>query len=188
MKQKKGEITMMEFNILLDDEDYIAFNQYHLEHSGLGKRNELAMKWLIPCFCLFCIIIFVIAGAETGLLLSEAVVLILCSVIWLFCYKKFILKITERKIKSLKKMEKLPYEENSKIIFNEQEMCEMTANTITQTKYRTIQKVCVADRAIYIYVDMIRAYIIPNATFRDLYEKEQFLEFLKTKVDESIFV
>lgn len=72
---------MFEFNILLDDNDYLLFNQYHLLNSPSGKKSLMSFRLIIPFLCFMVLVIFYIAGFDFELILIEAIMM----TVFLFC-------------------------------------------------------------------------------------------------------
>ncbi|MDF2845258.1 MAG: hypothetical protein K0R00_3684 [Herbinix sp.] len=71
---------MFEFNITLDDNDYLLFNQYHLFNSHNGKNFLRYYRFLAPFVSLIIIVIFYIAGSDFELILFEAILMTIISI------------------------------------------------------------------------------------------------------------
>lgn len=174
---------MFEFKITLDDDDYLLFNQYHLLNSSSGKKYLLVYRLIVLFICLMVIVIFSIAGADFGLILVEAILMTIFSVLWIGFSKKKILKSMNKRILKLKKEGRLPYSNEAILKFDDEKIHEITPNTENITKYSLIEKIAVTEKAIYIYFSSIQAYILPVTAFSEEMEKLKFLELINEKVD-----
>lgn len=72
---------MFEFNVILNDEDYLLFNQYHLLNSSTGKRSLTAFRLIIPLICFVFVAIFFIADADSKVIFAEAIAMAIISII-----------------------------------------------------------------------------------------------------------
>ena len=79
---------MFEFKITLDDDDYLLFNQYHLLNSSIGKKTLMSFRFIIPFICFMVVVIFYIAGSDYKLILIEAIVMTIFSIMWIVYSKK----------------------------------------------------------------------------------------------------
>ena len=173
---------MFEFKTTLDDDDYLLFNQYHLLNSPTGKKSLIFFRFIIPFICLVFVVIFFIAGVDFQLILIEAIVMTILSIIWVGFSKKMILISMNRRIKKMKKEGRLPYSNEATLMFDDEIIHEITPNTEIKTKYSLIEKIAVTEKAIYIYFSFVQAYILPVTAFSNEMEKIKFLEFINLKV------
>ncbi|WFR59307.1 YcxB family protein [Anaerocolumna sp. AGMB13025] len=174
---------MFEFKITLDDEDYLLFNQYHLLNSPSGKKSLMSFRFITPFLCFMVIVIFCIAGSDFELILSEAIVMTIISILWIGYSKKEILKSMNKRIIKMKKEGRLPYSNEAILKFDDEKINEIAPNTENITKYSLIEKIVVTEKAIYIYFSSVQAYILPVTAFSAEMEKLKFLEFINMKVD-----
>lgn len=174
---------MFEFKVNLVDDDFILFNQYHLLNSPNGKKSLLYFKYIIPFICFIFVLIFFIAGADTQLVLIQAIVMTIFSIFWIGFSKKMILKSMKKNLIKMKKDGRLPYSNEATIKFDEASIYEITPNTENRTNYSLIEKIAVTEQAIYFYFSSVQAYIIPMTVFSGEIEKQKFLEFINLKAD-----
>lgn len=174
---------MFEFKITLNDDDYLRFNQYHLLNSPIGKKSLMSFRLIIPFICFMVVVIFCIAGSDFQLILFEAIVMVIFSIVWIGYSKKKILKSMEKRIKRMKKEGRLPYSNESILKFEDENMHEITPSTENKTNYSLIEKIAVTEKAIYIYFSSVQAYILPVSAFSDEMERQNFLEFINLKAD-----
>lgn len=174
---------MFVFNINLNDDDYILFNQYHLLNSPSGKKTLLSFRFIIPLICFLVVVIFCLAGSDFLLIIIEAVFMTIFSILWVVFSKNMLLKSMKKRIIKLKKEGRLPYTNEGILRFDEESIQEITPNTETKTNYSLIEKIAVTEKAIYIYFGSVQAFLLPLTTFSDENEKQKFLEFISLKVD-----
>src|SRR5574343_165930 len=84
---------MFEFKINLSYDDYILFNNYSFLNSPSGKRLLMINKMMIPIFCFLCVVVLIAFNLDVLLILIEAIVLTILSILWIFFDKKIFLRI-----------------------------------------------------------------------------------------------
>lgn len=173
---------MYEFKITLNDNDYLLFNQYHLLNSPTGKKTVMLLKFFIPFICILFVVKFYIEKADFQLILIEAILMSMISIIWIGYSKKILLKSVKKYIKKIKKDGRLPYSNEAILKFDDESIYEITPNTESNTKYSLVEKIAVTENAIYIYFSSVQAYIVPVTAFSEEMEKLKFLEFINSKV------
>ena len=83
---------MLQLNYKLTDEDYIEFNEFHqLIHSEIGKK-PVFLRLIGPMISILAMIIFILARAEVMLIIGEAIVLFIFSVVDILLAKKIMKK------------------------------------------------------------------------------------------------
>lgn len=173
---------MYQFNYQCDDNDYFAFNQYHLENSVPGKKALLTFRLVIPVFCILVIMIFLVAHADAKFIIMESVILLIISVLWIIFAKKMYLQSIKKGIRKMHKKGKLPYSSQGTLSFGEQEITDSGSIGETKVCYSAIEKIGVTDQAIYLYFTAIQAFILPTSCFNSEKEKQDFLSFILAKI------
>lgn len=173
---------MFEFKITLDDNDYLLFNQYFLLNSKIGKKTLMYYRLCVPFLSFIFIVLLYIVGTDSKLILTETIVLTILSIFMISYSKKIILRSVKNRMKNMKKEGRLPYGYEATIKFDDENIYEITPNTESKTKYSFVEKVAVTEKAIYIYINSIQAYILPVNVFTDEMEKSKFLEFINLKI------
>ena len=174
---------MFEYKITLDDNDYLIFNQYHLLNSNSGKKYLKTTRFFVPFIFFMFVVIFCIAGADFELILIEAILMTILSVLWIGFSEKLILKSMNKRILKMKRESRLPYSNEAILKFDEEKIHEITPNTENKTYYSMVEKIIATERAIYIYFSSVQAYILPVTVFSEEMEKREFLKFINGKVD-----
>lgn len=172
---------MFEFNVELNDEDYIQFNQYHMINSPMGKRNLMIYRAIIPIVCFFVISIFWMAGVDGLLIFFEFVPLTILSLLWVIGSKRIIIRSVKRNINRLKKEGRLPYEKQYVVKFQEEIIHEITSEEESKIKYSKVEKVIATENYVYVYLSSVHAIILPLKVFKDRIKMEEFLGFINNK-------
>ena len=173
------------FDVKFGDEEYLEFNKYHLFYSKPNRKvlktrrilylvvtliyaflTVLCLKYELTSYCVACIIV-------TVLFLLECIFA-----------KQRLAVMLKRTIKRMKKNGKLPYTAESTVEFYDDKFISRSENKTEEMPYSVIENICDnTNCAIYIYTDVQSAKIIPYKCFRDDSEREDFLNFIKQKVN-----
>jgi hypothetical protein len=129
------------------------------------------------------VVIFFIANSDFLLILIEAILMTILSVLWIGYSKKIMLRSMRKSIQKMKKEGRLPYSNKAILKFDDESIHEITPDTENKTKYALVEKIAVTEKAIYIYISFVQAHILPITAFSDEMEKLKFLEFIHSKVD-----
>lgn len=176
---------MYEFNIALGEDDYLLFNKYHFLNSAIGKKNLMTFKIIIPLICYTFVFLSNIFNSDIQLVLIETIVMTILTILWIGNSKKILLNSMRKNIRKMKKVGKLPYNKDLILKFTDDIILEITPNSEYKTKYSVIEKIAVAEDAIYIYFSSVQAFIIPISVFSDENEKKKFLDFIMSKTTNS---
>lgn len=179
----------MKFNITMTEKDFIEFNITHLKISKVGKRMTSIM-WLISIMVIaVCGVVFFTTAKSDGSpiyipIILTSFVAISMLVYMLFFYKKSIKRSVVKTIKTQKKDGKLPFSENSVVEFTDDEVIEETQMSVSRVKYENLERICICDTAMYLYINSQQAIILPFNQLGD--DKEKVIAFLKEKVNSKI--
>lgn len=167
----------MKYKISLNDEDYLLFNIFYATHSTAGKRSLNTARMILPVLAIVSVLIFFIAGAEPGLILTEAVLLFVLSAAWCVYVPKIIEKNIRKNITKMKSDGKLPFHAESEIEFTDSMITEQSEQGEIHVNYNDIENIYIENGYLYIFYSAVQAFIIP---FRCLgKEKEQVTEYVK---------
>lgn len=171
-----------QFKYQLNDKDYLSFNKYHVYHSRSNKKVILALRLIIPLIFVTELLLFHKSYQENGTLVITSVIFSILSVIWFLSARSFLMLIMKINITMIKKDGRLPYSKDVQIELEETSFTEITKEAETKVPYTSIEKVGIDNRAIYIYISAIQAFIIPFSIFKDEEQRKGFLTFLKDKI------
>ena len=169
----------MKYSISINDEDYLKFNIFYIYHSKNGRRSIRTVQLVIPIFCVATILILLLTGAKPGLILTEAIVLAILSVVFFFRTPKFTEKNMRKNIERLRADGKLPYHAVSEIEFLDPILVERHEQGIFQLKYEDIENIYFENDYIYIFYSSMQALIVPCRCLGP--DKERVVAFLREK-------
>ncbi len=112
---------MFEFKINLSYDDYILFNNYSFLNSPSGKRLLMINKMMIPIFCFLCVVVLIAFNLDVLLILIEAIVLTILSILWIFFDKKIFLRILDKNLRKTEKEGRLSFEGEAVLILSKEE-------------------------------------------------------------------
>lgn len=164
---------MLQLNYKLTDEDYIEFNEFHqLIHSEIGKRNLFFLRLIGPMISILAMIIFILARAEVMLIIGEAIVLFIFSVVDILLDKKIMKRGIRKTILKMKEKEGLPFAEETTLNFTEDQIIEITKGQEVKVDYKKVEDVCETEKAFYVYMSSVQAIIIPKRVLDQDKEKK----------------
>lgn len=172
----------MKISINVSKKDYLDFNIFVMFKSKEGKKQILLYR--IAIFLLFVgFACFVVAGKELSVgtfigIIPHLILLVLFQAL----LKPFMVWIVKGNIKSLSKSGKLLYSEYSEMEFCDDVFTEITADNKTEQKYSAIEEVdIIRGQAIYIRLNRLLAYIIPESCLESSEKYEELLKLLREK-------
>ena len=167
------------FETALTEEDYFAFNRFHMLKSPYGKKTVSNLRVSITVMIIAFMFISVIFGdfsLKSWLCTIPLLILLVLFHVFMPNYLTFILK---GQIKQMKKSGKMPYSTESVIEFYDESFSEATAENKTELKYSAIERISVVrGKSIYLHTNNIMAYIIPMSAFASEDEYAAFMEFI----------
>lgn len=175
----KGDRTVR-FRVQIEEEDYILYNIYIAFHSKSGRRLIIRGRLFGLALSLFALLVMFVAGADRGLIVTEAIFLVVFSAIWFFVYPSFAKKNIRKAILKLKEEGRLPYEREALLEFKDDEIYEELADGTRHVPYSDIMSVEENGDYIYLRKGVQEAIIVPerclNVPIAD------FLSFMNSKV------
>jgi len=172
---------MFQFCYTLSEHDYFEFNKYHAFNSPANKKNMLIYRFVVP-------IIFVICGLIAGAIVDEPIVTYyfyfafgIAAILWLIFFKWIMTKQIKKNIGRIKKSGKLPYQRNVTISFEDDFFVETTESGESKVKYSAIERVIIAEKAIYIYTNAVQAMLLPFTVFSNEQKRDEFIVFIEKK-------
>ncbi|RPF47342.1 YcxB-like protein [Hydrogenoanaerobacterium saccharovorans] len=172
---------MIKIDYKLNENDYLMFNEYHLLNSYTGKKSLTTFRMMLPIISLLAILIFFIASADLELILIEVALLFILSIVWIIFSKNMLIISMKKNIKKLTKDGKLPFSEEGTLIFDDDFISDKNSTTESKTRYTSVQKFCITDKAVYIYFSAVQAYIVPFSAFLTETDKQDFINFINQK-------
>ena len=164
----------------MNDNDYYEFNKYHVLE-GFAVKKSLFV--LLNVFLLIFIGVLLIIEKQEwnefhGIMMAMLITLFVLNMF----SKKIRLKVMEAKIKRLKKSGKIFDETERTITFADDLITDKTQEAEAKLKYTTLERTAVGDKAVYIYLTVNQAIIIPIRVFNNEQEQNDFLNFINDKI------
>jgi hypothetical protein len=181
---------MYVFNVKLTEADYYEFNRFHMKHDPASKRVRMMTRVFVIAVIGIYIILVNNAGQDNFTDIARPVMLITYIVLLgILVGLSFLLDILltplfiKMSINATKKKGKLAFDEHAVVAFGEDSFTETTADAVNTAKYSKIEKICHADRAIYIFLNAQMAQIIPLSVFESEEQRSAFWVFINQKKD-----
>lgn len=174
---------LFQFNVTLNDDDYLAYNRFHMIRSPYGAKTLRNFRIVLAAI----VVLFMIATvSQTGF--PYALIAIIPSLIVLTVMElllpTFLVSSVKSQLKKLKKAGKPAYSPSAVIEFYEDSFVETTDGNRSELKYSTVERISVVDgKYIYIHVNSIMSYIVPVALLDTAEKYDSFMEFLASKCD-----
>ena len=170
-----------QFDVALTENDYLDYNMFHAFKSPYGvfalKKFRRALTFFFASL-IFAILVWKRFSFD-GIVLA-AVQAVIYAVIQIFL-KRWLIFGTKINIKQLKKSGKMAYSPISHIEFFDEFFIETTEVNKVEQKYSSIERISIiAYKCIYLHVNNVAAYIIPNAAFASEAQYNEFCGFLST--------
>ncbi len=168
----------MEIKYELNKDDYIEFNLNYVENSKAMKKNVFIQRYLVSI--IFLLVPFALKKSTDIPFSYWMTVFIIAYTLWVVFYPKYFNKTVKKNV------EKMLGEGNSNSLYGEHKLS-LTEDGITETNeaekleigWNSIEKIVKTEEHIFIYLDSIKAYIVPKRAFKDNKEEEEFITYLE---------
>ena len=172
-----------QFDVWLREADFLDFNVFAATESPTGKAQMTRLRILAVIFSLVAAGVFLLAEKTHG-----AIFMVVFAVAMVFLVKPIVISSVKSTLKTMKKKGKLPYTPESVLEFYDDHFVEITPEARNEMNYSIVERVDVlSDKAIYIYVNSIMAYIVPRSCFYRDEEVASFIEYLRAKCKNIYF-
>ena len=171
-----------QFDIRLDDKDYLEYNLFWMLRSHYGKRHTVMMRTVVAVLCVVFMLFVLCRGQFTAdsflAILPMAIFLLLFEVL----FSAFYGWVLKAHLRSLKTKGKMGFSPLSSITFYDDRFVEITTDNKTEQTYAAIERISVVDHTVlYIHVNNLMSYIVPFSCFESDEQREAFLAFLQSK-------
>lgn len=177
---------MFKLRFKLTEEDYWGFNKYNLYNHPINKKAINKQRIFSPLLLLIIYFVVWFRGVDsfvTNLLLASFAVF---SVAWFFLVKPFNLFFVKQNYNRAKKQGKPMFEESeTSFVFEEDSVHVITPKRESKVEYTMFNRICFDNNAIYLYLNQMQAYIFPNRIFKNQTEIDDFVAFLKEKINQG---
>lgn len=172
---------MFKIDYNINEDDYLNFNEFHALNSAVGKNALNFYKMIFPVISALAVLIFIIAKAKPLLITIEVLFLGAVSIVWVMFSKKGFLRTLRKGIERSKIDGKLPFSESGTLVFDDEYITDTNSQGENKVRYEGVEKVFVADTAIYICYSAAEAFIVPFKAFESEDEREALIAFLNDK-------
>ena len=172
---------MFSFSYALTEEDYYEYNKFYIANMPAQKRRLAFARWYVPVMFLFLSLITKVIIDEFVVQAAVWATLLVGAVLWLIFFWSIMNRQLRKNIKKLKKNGRLVYDKPISMLFREDYIMTSTPESSENNAYSMIERVCVGEVAVYLFIGANSAHIVPNRAFESDGEKQSFLEFVAAK-------
>ncbi|MDD6155046.1 MAG: YcxB family protein [Eubacteriales bacterium] len=174
-------MSKMRYILEISKEDFIKFNMHQMEHNRIGRKNILYSRLLLPTISIVVVIVMILLKVERQFIAWTAGTLAVASILWMIN----ILKIMERSVRAnvdraAAKGKKF-YAENEEITFNEDGVYDFSDEGSFELPYDQVLNAVFVDDAVYLYIDPMKALIVPYRCLGK--DKDRVVNLLKSKIE-----
>ena len=171
----------MKLQFLLTEKDYIEFNIYHMNHSPTYKKAIFFQRYILSL--VYLILPFFFAQTSTIPLGFWLIPFIIVWLLWVLFYKRYAQKRSLRYIRNMIKEGRVGNSFGKITIeLNDKGIVETTDNGESTTKWNGIDKLGESKDYFFLYMDSLKAYIVPKRCFVNDEEKDAFINEVKSKL------
>ncbi|WP_416825623.1 YcxB family protein [Ectobacillus polymachus] len=162
----------------LKEEDFLAFQLYFVKHSKTVQRSLILQRFLIPI--LFILVSFFISYSTHSPLLSLFLVYFIAAVLWIILWPNYFYGIIRRRTKKMLREGKHTNLLGKCVVtVTEKEIIEESPTERSSVRLALIDKVEENDDYIIIFLNAIKACMIPKRSFPDEQSEKDFIVRLK---------
>jgi hypothetical protein len=172
------------FTYKIEKDDYYQFNRFHIRHSAFAKRRQLTMRFLIPGIFIAAAALFYLPSRAQGDFPVISVAYLALAVLFGVFFNQISDFAIKRNIKKMQRSGRIHYDKDINYEFGDELFRETTPDSTAEIKYSIITEVAEGKKAIYIYVNLQQAHIVPLRVFASEQERGEFLRFIKSKIAE----
>lgn len=154
-------------------------------NSAANKKAILVLRLLVPALLVVMLALFHNSYQEVDDMKVTMIFYFAISIIWALAIKPFLMLIMKININMTKNSGRLTLNDDISIQFNESFFIEIAKETDTKINYSSIEKVTKGNKAIYIYISSIQAFILPFSIFETVAQRDDFLMFVNHKAFEK---
>jgi len=175
------------FSYTINQDDYFQYNRYHIRNAPHVKRRQQIMRFVFSAVLIAIGAFITFINRSIDAMTFIAVFYIIIGLLYLIFYYKLVDFTIKRSIKRLQKSGRLHYDKEITYEFGDDFFREITPDSTSEVKYSMITRIAEGKpaegkRAIYVYINLQQAHIIPLRVFADEQERDSFLQFLNSKI------
>lgn len=171
------------FNVCLTDDKYYQFNKFIAFKSVYGRKDMMKTRIFFSVLILACALFLgLLEGGTSGL--WRAVLNLIFLILFQLLLNPIVCWVLRLEIKVMKKRGKMPFLSNSVIEFDEEKIYETTSEQKIEQNYSAIERISVIEgQGVYCHINKMMAFILPIDAFENEDKWQDFVAFIKTKVE-----
>ncbi len=174
---------MYRFHVTITPEIYTEFNVYTSTKTAYGKEQIRKFRLI---FSAIIAVLLVLTILRDGLSIATLFGFVPALIVWaLFVglWPRILANSLKKSVKSMSKKGKLGYDPQAEFLFYDEHFEEVTSDQRTSIMYTKLERAVVRyGDVVYLYLDSMRAYILPASAFESPQQMAEFVQFLRTKV------
>ena len=177
----KESQMLYNFDIFTDEKDYIEFSVFNFFNSPVYKRRRNFIRYGYSLMFIMFACLFIILDGISVLWM----IYLLGGIAWLVFFKQIYRRTIKANVKRMKKFGKLPCDSVVTMSFFDDYFVEVDSDYELKIKYSAIERVALGESAIYLYRNVLSAYVITHRVFADEISRNEFIEFIKSKTSKT---
>ena len=171
------------FDIFLTEEDYIAFNIFHLNRSVYGKKHQRVLRIMLAVIFAAAALLNFWAEGISPVTVAYALLLGFLGLMMTVFFGKFSGFLTKLSIGNLKKSGKLAFSPEARVGFTDEGVLEITPDGRTEKRWESMERLCIREGKVwYLYMNNSAAFILPEEQLRAQTDLAEFRRYLETKL------
>lgn len=173
----------MNINYQLTKQDYIEFNIYHMGYSNSLRKLVFVQRYIVSI--IFLIAPFIITKFIDIPLWYWLSIFVIVYILWVIFYPKHLRRSMGKRIsRMVDEGKNAGMFDNQSLTLSLDGIINIGSLDESKTKYEAVEKVAETNDYVFIYISSIKAYIIPIRAFVGLNQRNEFVNYLSSKVDE----
>lgn len=168
----------MEILYTVTEDDYVAYNLFHYEHSPSSRRTMLITRLILPVIV---VLITLISGSYRSPIAWIPPVVV--AVIWFFVMPPFFKNSIKKNVRRMiSEGRRVSFLGDFKLSLHDNYLRNEGDGVATESAYWRIEKIRRDQERLYVYIGSITSLIIPFRYFKDEDEVQQLVSLLEHKM------
>jgi len=163
---------MYTFEYTLEEQDYVEFNRHIFNSVPAQRRNMLWLRFGVAAISIMLLPLAARFIENPTMLWTAYVLLVLFPLGWIIFFNHFLTRLFRRLIRK----QGLTFGQKVNITFDGKQIIEKTDHAQNKSPYEKIKKVAAQKQGVYIFIDDIRAVILPSRVFENDAQRHDFVK------------
>ena len=178
---------MFKFSFELNDEDYYEFIRHNWYYSPVNRRARIQGWLMCPIILLVLAVVYLILYRYTSVYIDEtrnivfAVYCAVLAILWFASYNKLMDRRLRKNMVRNANAGRLYDNSSTAYSFAESSFSYTTSTRTSEIAYCNIIRVDIEKHAVYLYINLFEAEVLPSRIFSGDEEKERFISFIMKK-------